>query len=114
MSVDLTLASFSIACGADAKTLQELLRHGKVRRPLIIYSRALPAKGMMAQAAMLTAIFDHSMPAATNHGCEEKLPNRRMGLEGMVGTRRLELLTSTVSVAKPSLTRPRLIALRSE
>jgi hypothetical protein len=51
-----------VALRADAKTLQELPRQDKVRRPWI----ALPAKGMMAQGAMPIAIFDHSMPTETN------------------------------------------------
>jgi hypothetical protein len=41
---------------------QELLRHAKVQTTLDLYLQSMPAERMVAQGAMLSAIFGQSLP----------------------------------------------------
>lgn len=52
-----SLASYLVAVGTDAKTVQELMRHSKVQTTLDLYSQAMPASRIAAHSQMLDAIF---------------------------------------------------------
>jgi site-specific recombinase XerD len=52
-----SLASYLVANGTDAKTVQDLLRHSKVQTTLDLYSQSVSADRRAAQGQILAAIF---------------------------------------------------------
>jgi integrase len=52
-----SLASYLVANGTDAKTVQDLLRHSKVQTTLDLYSQSISADRRVAQGQILAAIF---------------------------------------------------------
>jgi integrase len=52
-----SLASYLVANGTDAKTVQDLLRHPKVQTTLDLYSQSVSADRRVAQGQILAAIF---------------------------------------------------------
>ncbi len=73
-----SLASYLVAKGTDAKTVQELLRHSRIQTTLDLYSQSVPADRMVAQGRMLNAIFgggpspENSIAGATRVGRTRK------------------------------------------
>ena len=93
-----TLSSLLIQNGNDVKTVQELLRHASSRITLDTYAQAVgdtkrKAQGQVYQMLRDKGVKSEVLPSVTTSGPAVAAKS----LKDMVGTRRLELLTSTVS-----------------
>jgi integrase len=93
-----TLSSLLIKNGNDIKTVQEMLRHATTRILLEVYAQAMDASKLKAQGQVYKMLLDTGtkpllLPSVTSPGISVTAKS----LKDMVGTRRLELLTSTVS-----------------
>jgi P4 family phage/plasmid primase-like protien len=100
-----TLASYLVRTKTDPKTVQTPLRHANVKTTLQLYAHSVSEDRLAAQGQALAAFLQ---PPATD---AVKLIMGGSWVEGnymttaklkkeMVGTRRLELLTSTVSILR--------------
>ncbi len=93
-----TLSSLLIQNGNDVKTVQELLRHASSRITLDTYAQAVSDTKRKAQGQVYQMLRDKGVKSEVLLSVTTSGPAvAAKSLKDMVGTRRLELLTSTVS-----------------